>query len=85
MHNIEVVHCFYNMPLRNVLVLLKRKLRWAKQGLYLQGYWQPWVSSCKHVSQKAEFLNQLAESVSYLKIILVFITHLTNAILEGKK
>lgn len=62
MHNIEVAHYFYNKPLRNVLELLMRTLRRAKQGLYLQGYCQPTVSSCKHVSQKIELLYQLIQS-----------------------
>lgn len=63
MHNIEVVHYFYNMPLRNVLVLPMRKLRRAKQGLYLlEGCWKPWVSSCKHVSQKVKLRHQLIQS-----------------------
>lgn len=83
MHNTEVVHYFYNMPLRNVLALLMRKLRRAKRGLDLQGYWEPQVSSCKHRSQKAKLLYQLIQSEYLLKNHPSVHNSSTNAIWEA--
>lgn len=75
MHNIEVVHYFYNMPLRNVLVLHMRKLRGGKKlvsarVLAALSIFLIFRSKSKNVVSANTII------ISSFKIILVFISHL---------
>lgn len=79
MHNIEIVHYFYNVPLRNVLVLHMRKLRGEKKLVSARVLAALSIFLLISGSKSKNFMSANTIMVSYFKIILVFISHLQTS------